>query len=292
MQLTEFAADRRFVDTDAGRIAYVERGAGPVALFFHAAFFNGCQWRDVVERTAGARRCIVYDILGHGHTEARAGQPLDFAAQSTAAIALLDALGVDRADLVGGDSGGAIAQVLAATRPERVRTLCLTNTDVYTNSPPPVFAPVIDRFRARGAAAIVSQLLASPESARSRTGFGLTYEDPATLTDELLEAYLRPLISSPDRADAFQRFILSLSAPHLVEIAPALRRLEAPTLIAWGAADAVFDVRWAYWLAGAIPGAGPVVEVEGARTFWMEERPDVLADLLLRHWSAASPLPA
>jgi pimeloyl-ACP methyl ester carboxylesterase len=168
-----------------------------------------------------------------------------------------------------------------------VRTLCLTNTDVYTNSPPTVFERTIEVFRARGAAAVVNRLLADPGFARSEASFGMTYEHPETLTDELLEASLRPLVSSPERIDAFQRFILSLPEPHLVEIAPALRRLEAPTLIAWGADDPVFSVRWAYWLAGAIPGARPVVEVEGARTFWQEERPELLTDLLLDHWAAA-----
>ena len=40
-----FHAERRFAKTGFGRIAYVERGRGPVALFIHGLPLNGFQWR-------------------------------------------------------------------------------------------------------------------------------------------------------------------------------------------------------------------------------------------------------
>ena len=285
MNASEFAASRRFADTPQGRIAYVQRGDGPAALFFHGAFLNGYQWRDVIDRCGPARRCIAFDNLGHGHTEVAAGQAVDFDAQAAAAAALMDALGVDRADLVGNDSGGAIAQVFAAHHPERVRSLCLTDCDVYTNSPPALFRPTVETIRTVGGQQLVRALLSNPRLARSRRGFGLAYERPDDLSEETLAAYLGPLVATPERAEAFERFVLSLAPRHTVEIAGALRRLEAPTLIVWGADDPFFEVKWAYWLAGAIPGARPVVELEGARLFWPEERPAALGDLLLGHWS-------
>jgi len=281
----EFAASRLFADTVPGRIAYVERGEGPVALFFHGAFMNGYQWRSVIERCSQARRCIAFDNLGHGHTEVGSGQAVDFDAQAAAAAALLDALGVDRVDVVGNDSGGAIAQVFAASSPERVRSLCLTNCDVYTNCPPAAFERSIEAVRERGAAAICGRLLSDLRFARSRAGFGLTFERPEELSAETVDAYVGPLVASPERTGAFERFILSLEPRYTVQVAGALRRLEAPTLIAWGTDDVFFDLKWAYWLAGAIPAARPVVEVHGARTFWPEERPQLLGDLLLELWT-------
>jgi pimeloyl-ACP methyl ester carboxylesterase len=288
MNAREFAASRRFADTDFGRIAYVERGEGPAALFFHGAFMNGYQWRDVIDRGGALRRCIAFDNLGHGHTEVRSGQAVDFDAQAAAAAALLDGLGVDQVDVVGSDSGGGIAQVFAACWPERLRSLCLTNCDVYTNSPPPAFERTIEAFRERGASAVCSLLLSDLRFARSPAGFGGTLEHPEALAAETVEAYVGPLAASPERTDAFERFILSLAPRYTVEIAGALRRLEAPTLIAWGTDDAFFELKWAYWLAGAIPGARPVVEVQGARTFWPEERPELLGDLLLDLWGATA----
>jgi pimeloyl-ACP methyl ester carboxylesterase len=287
MEAAEFAASRQYADIPCGRIAYVERGAGPAALFFHGFFLNGYQWRDVIDRCAGARRCIAFDNLGHGHTQVGRGQEVDFDAQAAAAAAFLDALGVDQVDVVGNDSGGGIAQVFAARWPERVRSLCLTNCDVNTNNPPPAFQPTIDAFRAGRARAICQRLLTDLRFARSR-GFGLAFERPDALTVETVQAYVEPLIASPERTEAFERFVLSLAPHYTGGIANELRRLEAPALIAWGADDEFFELKWAYWLAGALPGARPVVEIEGARLFWPEERPELLSDLLLELWAGAA----
>jgi pimeloyl-ACP methyl ester carboxylesterase len=282
----EFAASRRFAGTSFGRIAYVERGRGPAALFLHGAFLNGFQWRDVIDGCAGERRCVAFDNLGHGHTEVAAGQAVDFDAQAAAAAALLDALGIDRVDLVGNDSGGGIAQVFAARWPDRVRSLCLTNCDVYTNSPPPSFQGTLDAFRA-GRGPRICQRLRDPQFATSQAGFGSVFERPEDLVPETLAAYLGPLVDRPEQMDGLVRFMLALAPRHTVDIAGALRGLEAPTLIAWGTGDTTFELKWAYWLAGAIPGARPVVEVEGARLFWPEERPELLSRLLREHWAAA-----
>ncbi len=67
-----------------------------------------------------------------------------------------------------------------------------------------------------------------------------------------------------------------------------LRRLEAPTLVVWGTGDIFFPVKWAYWLRETIPGCRKVIEIEGARLFFPEERPDVLSDALREHWQATS----
>lgn len=285
MNAGEFARERRFAETSFGRVAYVERGHGPAALFLHGAFLNGFQWRDVIEGCAGARRCIAFDNMGHGHTEISPEQPVDFGAQAEMTAAFMDSLGVDCVDVVGNDSGGGIAQVFATRYPERVRSLALTNCDVFTCSPPPGFERTQAAFRAGMAAGIGRRLLNDLAYARSAAGFGLTYERPEGLDAATLETYLVPLFATPEATANFERFVLSLEPRHTVDIADGLRQLRAPTLVAWGTADTFFEPKWAYWLAGAIPGARPVVEVDGARLFWPEERPEVLSDLLLGLWS-------
>jgi pimeloyl-ACP methyl ester carboxylesterase len=52
----------------------------------------------------------------------------------------------------------------------------------------------------------------------------------------------------------------------------------------WGTGDTAFGVKWAYYLRDLIPGAREVVEVDGAKTFFPEERPDDLIPHLRRHW--------
>jgi len=52
----------------------------------------------------------------------------------------------------------------------------------------------------------------------------------------------------------------------------------------WGTGDGFFDVKWARWLKDTIPGCLRVVELEGAKLFFPEERPQELADAVRAHW--------
>src|SRR5215472_8448158 len=61
--------ERRFAATRFGRIAYVERGTGPVALFLHGFPLNSFQWRGVIRQLSGERRCVAPDAMGLGCTE-------------------------------------------------------------------------------------------------------------------------------------------------------------------------------------------------------------------------------
>src|SRR5687768_11349160 len=130
-------AARRYRELPQGRIAYVERGAGPAALFLHGFPLNGFQWRGALERLSPYRRCIAPDFLGMGYTQVAEGQSCAPEAQVEMLLALLDALSVDSVDVVANDSGGAVAQLLVAQHRRRVRTLLLTNCDAEHDSPPP-----------------------------------------------------------------------------------------------------------------------------------------------------------
>jgi len=207
---------------------------------------------------------------------------------------VLDALGMDGVDLVGNDSGGAIAQIFAAHHPERLRSLVLTNCDVHDGWPPPQVLPLIERARAGTLGTIFQPLIDRPDLARERYARGeplplfRSYANPGVLTDELIRQYLQPLLSSPERIDAFQRYWLGFDNAQTVAIHDALRALEVPTLIVWGLQDLFFDKKWAYWLRDTIPGAQQVVEVDDARLFFPEDRPDSLTQPMLRFWSNLS----
>jgi hypothetical protein len=134
---TLFDVMRRCADTPFGRIAYVEQGSGDAAVFLHGFPLNGFQWRDALVRLSLYRRCIAPDFLALGFTEVAEGQDVGPDAQAEMVVALLDALSIARADLIANDSGGAVAQLLLARHPDRVRTLLLTNCDTEIDSPPP-----------------------------------------------------------------------------------------------------------------------------------------------------------
>src|SRR5579883_3514112 len=122
MDIATFHASRRFANVSSGRIAYVESGHGPAALFIHGVPLNGYHWRHVIDRVRHRRRCIAIDLMGLGYTEIGPAQDVAFAAQARMIAEVVDALGLGTIDLVGNDSGGAIAQIFAATYPERLRS--------------------------------------------------------------------------------------------------------------------------------------------------------------------------
>ena len=101
----EFHRMRKFADLPMGRIAYIERGAGPVALFLHGFPLNGYQWRGALERLSPFRRCIAADFMGLGYTEAPEPADLSLPAQADMLAALLAHLKIDQVDLVANDSG-------------------------------------------------------------------------------------------------------------------------------------------------------------------------------------------
>src|SRR5438552_18411756 len=110
---------RRSVVTRSGRIRYTEAGTGPVALFVHGVLLNGHLWRHQLAHLSDMRRCIAVDLLAHGDTEIAADQDVSLAANATMLKEFFDALKIEEVDLVGNDSGGGIAQIFAATYPQR-----------------------------------------------------------------------------------------------------------------------------------------------------------------------------
>jgi pimeloyl-ACP methyl ester carboxylesterase len=271
--------------TPFGNIAYEERGEGPPALFVHGVFLNGHLWRHVVERVADLRRCIAVDLMAHGGTVTAPDQDLTFTAQAEMLEAFCDALKLAQVDLVANDSGAGISQIFAARHPERIRSLTLTNSDTHDNWPPPAFQQTVALATQNQLALVGRKMLVDVEFAR--TIFSRAYEHPGNISAETFRTYLEPVFASDDAARNLERFIASQDCRHTVAVEPLLRRLGAPTLVVWGTDDVFFPVKWAYWLRDTIPGCEKVIEVDGARLFFPEERPEALARPLREHWQAA-----
>jgi pimeloyl-ACP methyl ester carboxylesterase len=290
MDIATFHKSRHFAEVKSGRIAYFEQGQGPAALFIHGVPLNGYHWRHIIDRVKHRRRCIAIDLMGLGFTEIAPSQDVSFTAQAQMVAEVLDALGIDNVDLVANDSGGAIAQIFAAHHPNRLTSLVLTNCDVHDGWPPPQVLPLMEHSRNGTIATVFGATAERPDLARERHARGervplfRSYADPSILTDDLIRLYLQPPLSSLERIDAFQRYWLGFDNKHTVAIHEALKKLEVPTLIVWGLKDIFFDIKWAYWLKDTIPGARRVIEVEDARLFFPEDRPDTLAPPILQFW--------
>ena len=278
---------KRSVATASGRIAYAEAGSGPVALFVHGVLLNGHLWRHQLADLSDVRRCIALDLLAHGDTEIAPDQDVSVTANARMLGEVIDVLGIDKVDLVGNDSGGGIAQIFAALNPSRVRSLALTDCDVHDNWPPEAFKPFLAMAAAGGLSGTLDAMLADKNVYRSAQALGPAYEHPNRVTDETIETYLRPLVRTEQRTRDFQRFLAAFDSKHTVAAEAQLRKLNAPTLIAWGTDDVYFDVRWSHWLAKTIPGTRKRIEFEGARIFFPEERALEFNRELRSHWLAA-----
>ena len=276
---------RKFADLPVGRVAYVEQGEGPAAVFVHGVPLNGFHWRYVMAGLNDLRRCIAPDLMGLGYTEISTSQDVSFTAQAEMLLQFLDKLGLDRVDLVGNDSGGAISQIFAAKYPERLRTLTLTNCDVHDGWPPKAVLPMIEAARRGTLADNYRERMIDPEARRK--GFGRGYADPGVVTEEVARVYLEPVLASEERKLNFHRYWIGFDCAQTVAIESGLRALQVPTLIVWGLNDMFFGLEWAYWLKDTIPGAVEVVEVPGAKLFFPEDRPAALIEPLRRFFASA-----
>ncbi|MCP3102443.1 alpha/beta hydrolase [Myxococcus sp. K15C18031901] len=278
-----FRASRRFAATPFGRVAYVDRGAGDVALFLHGAPLNGFQWRGAIDRLSSRRRCIAPDFMGLGYSEVPEHQSLAASAQVGMLAALLDSLGVSQVDVVASDSGGAVAQLFLVRYPERVRTLLLTNCDTEPNSPPPKVQPAIDLARAGALADATAQWLVDKALARSTFGAAV-FKDPSRFEDETIEYYAAPLVSTPLRRAQYHAFHLALAPNPLAGIEAHLLRSEVPVRIVWGESDDIFSPEDAHYLDRTFPRSRGIRFVPGAKLFFQEEFPDVIAEEAERLW--------
>ena len=107
------------------------------------------------------------------------------------------------------------------------------------------------------------------------------------MSDETIDTYLVPFMRSAVRLRDLERFLAAFDNSHTRAMEGELKKLVAPTLVAWGTDDIYFDVKWSTWLAETIPGTTRRVELDGARIFFPEERWLEFNRLLREHWTSA-----
>ena len=288
MDLKRFQNSKRAVTLPQGEIAYADIGSGPVALFIHGVFMNSLLWGSVIDGVKDSRRCIAIDLPAHGDTRVSSDAPLSLADHVDFIYAFLDELGIDKIDLVGNDTGGAIAQMFAVRYKHMLRTLTLTNCDVNENFPPDAFKDTIELARRGELAPVIAVIATNMDAARSEAGLGLGYQWPERISEDVVRAFLGRF-ADPEAARELERRIGSVAEVGLMAIEEELKAFDVPTLVVWGTGDHFFDVEWAYWLRDNVPGVTEVVEIPEGKLFFVDERADELIPHLARHWAAHTP---
>ncbi len=284
-ELERLDKHRGQVDTPSGPASYVDTGGpGRPVLFVHGVGTSSYLWRNVIDQLDGQRRCVALDLPLHGHTPAAADQDFTLPGLARFVADCCDALDLADIDLVANDTGGAVAQVFAAGHPERLHTLTLTNCEAHNNVPPPALRPAVLLARTGLPLWRLGPRFTRDIQRGRKRFFGSGYENVASLPADIAGAWLNGAFGSAESARQFQRLMVSLRARDLLAAEPALARLRVPTLIVWGTGDRFFNRKWAYWLRDTIPGATEVVEIDGGRLFFPDERAAELTTALRRHW--------
>ena len=262
----------------SGTIHYEKTGPGdgrPV-VFVHGYMMGASLWRPLADRLGvKGLSCIAPTWPLGAHPEPMR-QHADLTMEGIAAIIgdLLDALELGDAVLVGNDTGGAISQIVAVTRPERVGALVLTSCDAFEHFPPPILKPFI------AAAKLGPAFDAAAQPLRTRIGrkqaFGaLAHAD----IDAIVREWIEPPLTDRRIRNDLRRFTASMKQQSTLEAAKRLPGFTKPALIAWSADDAFFPLEDGRRLAETLPNARLEV-IEQARTFSMIDQPDRLAELI------------
>src|SRR5919109_5295789 len=123
---SEALGPARSVELSEGRIRAHVVGDGPPIVFVHGALVNANLWRKVVPRLDGYTR-VTLDLPLGSHLESMPADA-DLRAPGLALMIseAIEALDLDEVTVVGNDTGGALTQLLAVRRPERLSRLVLT----------------------------------------------------------------------------------------------------------------------------------------------------------------------
>lgn len=246
------------------RIAWEVEGEGRPVLLVHGLGYTRAGWGPLRARLAGRYRVVSFDNRGIGESEVPPG-PYTVEALAGDAVQVLDEAGVERAHVVGASLGGFVAQVVVAEHPERVDRLVLACTSPGGASAYPMPEQTVRLF---GEAASLA-----PEVALRRfTENAVAPGAPVELVDEIF-AYRQG--HPPDPAG----WAAQAAAGAAWDAGGRLGRIEAPTLVVTGDADAVVDPRNSELLVAGIPGARiEVLAGAGHMLFW--ERPDAFASVV------------
>lgn len=254
-----------FVNAGGLRTRTLRAGSGNPVVFLHGT--SGHLEAFVRNLPAHARHfsCHALDMLGHGYTD---GGDFPYRIDRYVAHLLdyLDAVGVERAHLVGESLGGWVAARVASDHPDRVDRLTLVAPGGTVANP-----AVMERIKASTTAAVTSD-----DIALTRRRLELLMHDPAKDVSDELVAIRHEIYHRPQFREALPRLLclqeMENRRPDLLT-PEQLGRIAAPTLIVWGAQNPFGDVPEAQRLQAAVPGSR--LEIFGECGHWPQhEHPD------------------
>ena len=276
--------EHRFVDIDTVdgqlRVHLAEAGDGERLLLLHGWPQHWYMWRLLVPALGERFRLLMPDLRGFGWSNAP-GRGYDAPTFAADAVALLDALGIERVRLVGHDWGGFTSFLLGLSHPERIeRMIVLSAPHPWVPRNLRVLTSLWRTWYvvANGIPGLGARAVANPSRLHRFLNLGREHE---VITAESARIYAERLSGRERRrtTSGLYRSYLRMVARSLTS-GFAGRRLTVPTRLVFGADD--FYVPVAYLEGGERHGDDFQIElVPGTGHFIPEERHDLVADRIL-----------
>jgi len=255
-------ATTRYTRSEDASIAYQVVGDGPLDMLFVTGWLTQLEqlWeapanRRFLERLATFGRLILFDSRGTGLSE-RVLETYTIEQEARDAIAVLDAVGSERAAVFTYQQGGLVGALLAAEHPERIGALVMYASIARTS-----WAPDYDwAMRREDREALTEHNIATWGETSSDAMSGWA---PSMAADPSLMAWfarMQRLAASPGETRVIFKAMLDQ------DVREVLPRIRVPTLVMHRPNEQVWDVRHSRYLAEHIEGAR-YVELEGVDSF-------------------------
>lgn len=262
--------DSQFIEVNGLTVHYKELGAGqPTFILLHGFGASVYSWREVFPPFSQLGRVVAFDRPAFGLTsrplEWSGESPYSPEAQVKLVVGLLDALGIEKAWLVGNSAGGTVAVAVALAHPERVAGLILVDAAIYAGGGSPAWArPFLKTPQMNHLGPLLARQLATSGDDFIRTAF----YDPSLVSPEILAGYRKPLQSN--HWDIALWNLTVASRP--LGLAERLDELKLPVLVLTGDDDRIVPTAQSLQLAQDIPGAQLAV-IQQAGHLPHEEKP-------------------
>ena len=245
-------------------IAYTDIGNGPPLVLMHGIPTWSFLYHEVIDQLATTNRVIAPDFIGHGMSDMRDRFDRSLVAQRNMVIALMDSLHVGHATLIGHDTGGGVALMMAVENPELVDRLVLSNIVAYDSWPIDDMVSVGHPGWATKSNREIREFLTG--------GFadGLARAD--RLTDTFVNGIVAPYITEAGKVSLI-RNASGLNTSHTTMLIDRHGDIGAKTLLVWGEDDPWQPIEDGERLAEEIPDAR-LVRVENASHWIPQDAPE------------------
>jgi pimeloyl-ACP methyl ester carboxylesterase len=275
--------EEAFVDMAGARVHYLHTGSGKPMLLIHGLVGSSANWRNNIGALAQHASVYAIDLVNMGKSQPIGGLDAGLTATANRIVAVMDALNLAEADIVAHSHGGAVALMLAALHPRRVRRLILfAPANPYSRS-----SDVMVRIYSTAWGEILARMLPYLPAPIQRIALGGMYGGADRLPDRCLQEIIDGL-----RSPATLRHVLSVIRCWCAEMAKletALRRVKRiPTLLVWGDRDHTVSLNSAVQLNRKLRSAELLVVPGGGHSVF-EERPEESNRIMLE-WLGRHPL--